>query len=82
MRKRLRPRGDRNIIGEKVELRRKEIGMKQKELLLKLQVNGVRMDSSALSKIEGQLRSITDIELSAIADVLGVTADWLLGREK
>lgn len=35
---------------------------------------------SAERKLEGQKRPVSDIELAALADILGVSADWLLGR--
>ena len=57
-------------------------GMKQKELLAQLQVRGVDMNASGLSKLEGQVRYVTDIELVALADILEVSVDKLLGREK
>ena len=56
-------------------------GMKQVELLAKLQLVGVEMSVPALSLLEGQKRPVSDIELNALADILNVTADWLLGRE-
>ena len=61
--------------------RRKQKGMKQKELLAQLQVNGVDMNASGLSKLEGQIRFVTDVELVALADILEVSVDYLLGRE-
>ena len=73
--------GTKNIIGERVEKRRKEIGMKQKDLLVQLQIRGVEINSSGLSKLEGQVRSVFDYELVALADVLGVSVMWLLGIE-
>lgn len=81
MRVRKQALGDRNISGSRVEQRRKEIGMKQKDLLTQLQVRGIDLNASGLSKLEGQLRSINDYELVALADVLGVTIDWLVGKE-
>lgn len=81
MRLREQPFGDKNICGKKIENRRKELGMKQKDLLAQLQIRGVDLNSSSLSKLEGQVRSVCDIELVAIAEVLGVTVDWLLGTE-
>lgn len=56
------------------------LGMKQVELLAKLQTNGVDMSVPALSLLEGQKRPVTDIELNALADILKVSVDWLLGR--
>ena len=73
---------DRNIVGARVEQRRKAIGMKQKDLLTQLQIRGIDLNASALSKLEGQLRSVLDFELIAISDVLGVSVNWLLGIEE
>ena len=80
MRLRKQALGNRNLIGARVEQARKELGMKQKELLAQLQVNGVDMNASALSKLEGQMRSVNDFELVALANILNVSGDWLLGR--
>lgn len=79
MRLRKQSLGDRNLVGAKVELTRKKKGMKQKELLAQLQVRGVDMNASGLSKLEGQIRFVTDIELVALADILEVSVDYLLG---
>ena len=56
-------------------------GMKQVELLAKLQLAGVEMSVPALSLLEGQKRPVTDIELKALSDILNVSVDWLLGIE-
>mgnify|MGYP000302608938 CR=1 FL=1 len=67
----------------RVESARKEQGMKQKELLAQLQVRGVDLSASGLSKLEGQVRYVTDFELLALADILSVSVQWLLtGEEK
>ncbi len=79
MRVRKQELGSRNIAGARVEQRRKAIGMKQKDLLTQLQVRGVDLNASGLSKLEGQIRSINDYELIALSDVLGVSVNWLLG---
>ena len=73
--------GNRNLIGARVTLARKNKGMKQVDLLAKLQLAGVDMSVPALSLLEGQKRRVSDIELSALADILQVSVDWLLGRE-
>lgn len=54
--------------------------MKQTELLAQLQLAGVDMSIPALSLLEGQKRPVTDIELNALADILHVSVNWLLGR--
>ncbi len=56
--------------------------MKQVELLARLQTAGVDISIPALSLLEGQKRPVSDIELNALSDVLGVSVDWLLGRDK
>ena len=82
MRLRKQDLGDRNLIGHRVESVRKQKGMKQKELLAQLQVSGVDMNASGLSKLEGQIRFVTDVELVAHADILEVSVDYLLGRDE
>ena len=74
--------GDRNLIGARVTQARKSLGMKQVELLAKLQLAGVDMSIPALSLLEGQKRPVTDIELKALADVLQVSAEWLIYGEE
>lgn len=74
--------GNKNIIGARVTKARKAQGMKQIELLTKLQLKGIEMSTPALSLLEGQKRPVSDIELNAIADILGVSVNWLLGREE
>jgi len=73
--------GDRNLIGKRVTEARMALGMKQVELLAKLQLAGIDMSIPALSLLEGQKRPVSDIELTALADILEVSVDWLLGRE-
>ena len=73
--------GDRNIIGARVTQARLAKGMKQNELLAKLQTAGIEISTPALSLLEGQKRPVSDIELNAIADALEVSVDWLLGRD-
>lgn len=80
MRLRKQDLGDKNIIGKKVEEERKSKGLKQKDFLAKLQVKGIDLSASGLSKLEGQVRLVTDKELVAIADVLNISTDTLLGN--
>lgn len=81
MRLRTQDLGNCNLIGERLTKKRKAMGLKQREFIVQLQINGIDLSSSALSKIEGQHRIVTDKELAAIADVLNVTTDFLLGRK-
>ena len=80
MRIREQLRGDMNICGAKIEAIRKERGIKQTEMIESLNLQGIEITSSGLSKIEGQHRGIADYELLAIANTLDVSVDFLLGR--
>lgn len=82
MRIRKQPLGNRNIVGARIEAKRKELGIKQIDLLTQLQIKGVELTASGLSKLEGQLRNVCDYELVAIAEVLGVSLNWLVGKEE
>ncbi len=81
MRIRKQALGEKNIVGRRVESQRKALGMKQKDLLAQLQIKGIELNASGLSKLEGQLRGVTDYELKALAEVLDVPVTWLLGIE-
>ena len=79
MRFRKYPLGDKNLIGAKVIMVRQERRMKQKELLTKLQLAGLDINAPGLSKLEGQTRGVTDIELVAVSKALKVPVAVLLG---
>ena len=74
--------GTKNICGANVERIRKQLGMKQTTLVAKMQLAGVDINPSSLSKLEGQIRIASDIELKAIARILGVTMEELVETEK
>ena len=80
MKTRRLPLGDKNMIGARVTEARKSHGMKQVELLVELQSSGVDISVPALSLLEGQKRPVSDFELYALAEILEVSVDWLLGK--
>lgn len=82
MKKRSLPLGNKNITGARVAEARNQMGMKQVELLSRLQTEGVDISTPALSLLEGQKRPVSDIELNALANILNVSVDWLIGREE
>lgn len=79
----LKPRslkpGDKNIIGGRIVAVRKERGIKQKDLLAKLQVMEMEISATGLSRLEGQHRLVQDFEVVLIAKALGVDVKELLG---
>ena len=54
----------------------------QVQLLARLQVRGVDISGTSLSLLEGQKRPVFDYELAALADILKVDVNWLLGRQE
>ena len=82
MRLRKQAIGTRNVVGARVEARRKELGIKQKELLALLKEQNIEINASGLSKLEGQIRSVPDYELVALAEALDISVTRLLGLEE
>lgn len=82
MRRREQGLGCKNLVGKNVSEERKKQGLQQKELLARLQVAGIDIGPSSLSKLEGQTRLVTDKELVAIAGALNVTTDELLKKRR
>lgn len=74
--------GDKNICGANVERIRKQLGMKQTTLVAKMQLAGVDINPSSLSKLEGQLRIAADYELKAISKILDVSMEELTRTER
>ena len=72
--------GNKNIIGKRVTIARKEKDMLQKDLLAKLQVEGLNISLPALSLLEGQKRPVFDYELFILAKVLDKDVNWLLNN--
>ena len=56
--------------------------MLQKDLLAKLQVEGLNISLPALSLLEGQKRPVFDYELFILAKVLDKDVSWLLNNGK
>ncbi|MBQ7381386.1 MAG: helix-turn-helix transcriptional regulator [Clostridia bacterium] len=61
-----------NLIGTRVKKIRRQQKMSQQELSNKLELLGVYVCRGSVSRIEDHSRTVTDIELFAIAKVLNV----------
>ena len=81
MARKVAPFGNRNAAGARIKELRKHRNMKPMELLAKLQLAGVDISAGTLSLIERQNRTLADWELRIFADILGVSPDWLIGKE-
>ena len=74
--------GNANIVGKNIEELRKKHGIKQKDFIARIQVMGCDMNPTSYSKLEGQLRSATNIELYTIAKILNVKMEELFDGEE
>lgn len=72
-----------NIIGRRVAKARQGCSpaLTQDALSGRLARLGIQLDRAAIAKIENNHRHVLDYELKALADVLGVEVNWLLGDE-
>lgn len=70
--------GRRNVSGERVRQVRTRKRLTQADLAARVQTTGVILEQDAISRIKNGSRMVQDYELRALAEVLGVTADWLM----
>ena len=73
--------GKRIIAGERIHQRRTTLRLSQADLAARMQVRGVTIEREAISKIETGDRFVTDYEFIIFAEVLGVSMEWLAGKE-
>ena len=68
---------EQNLIGDIVRKYRKAAKISQQELSVKLELLGVYVCRGSISRIEDKSRTVTDIELYALAKVLSIPWDEL-----
>lgn len=73
--------GDKNLVGRNIERMRKNKGIKQKDFIAQMQIFGCDINPTSYSKLEGQLRSVTDKEIYVIAKILGIKIEELYEKE-
>lgn len=69
--------GVRNALGPGIRLAREAKGWSQEDLARKLQLTGWDVDRTLIARIELRTRCLTDLELLALAKVLGVTLETI-----
>ena len=74
--------GKKNISGDRIHQARTTMRLSQADLAARMQVKGVGIEREAVSKIETGDRFVTDYELMVFAKVLGVSVEWLIGKEE
>ena len=72
----------RNVIGARVRKARKvaKPPITQIDLVARLQLLGVMINQSGISKIESGHRPVLDVEVVALAKALNVSVAWLFGE--
>jgi transcriptional regulator with XRE-family HTH domain len=72
-----------NVIGSRVRKARKDAKppITQLDLVARLGVQKMKIDQSAISKIENGTRPVYDFELPIIAKALKVDVGWLLKKK-
>ncbi len=70
--------GRNNICGVIVAQERKKIGISQRELADRLQLQGMDVDKNAVQRIESGQRFVTDIELVFLSKTLDIRVGTLL----
>lgn len=73
-----------NIVGRRVAQARQQCdpAFTQDALSGRLAKLGIQLDRAAIAKIENGHRYVLDYELRALAKVLDVDVNWLLGDKK
>ena len=70
-----------NMVGKKVRKLRLERGMSQQALSDKLETLAIYICRGSISRIEAGQRTVTDIELFGLAQVLGVPISSLIEQK-
>lgn len=73
--------GEKNLISRRLIELRKQQNLSQRDLAHKLQLAGYDMDKNVITRIETNKRYVTDIELRALSEVLGVSYALLIDGE-
>ena len=69
---------NKNIISEQLRIARVKKKLSQKELAAKMQLMNVSMDQQMISKIENNMRIVTDYELACFCQILGISVEEML----
>ncbi len=73
----MKKKKDRNIVGPIIRKHRIAIGLTQRELAVKCQLNGLDITRDTMAQIESQFRNVLDREVVVFAKVLNTTVSNL-----
>ena len=70
--------GKKNICGQRLKDARLRKRLTQSQLAAKLQTEGILIERDSITRIEIGTRFVTDYELRALSQILGVSLEYLL----
>ena len=70
--------GNKNVIGKRLSVLRKEKGITQSDLAARMQTLNVNIEQQIISKIEKDQRQVTDYELACFCKCLSVEPNEIL----
>lgn len=70
------------MIGRRIKLRREFLKMSQKDMALLLEEKGLKLSRETISKIENGSRATNAIEIKAIGEMIGISAEELMQENK
>lgn len=68
-----------NVSGARIRQRREELRLSQEQLSARLQLLGLELNQTVVSRVETGLRVVPDFELDYYARALDTDILWLLG---
>ena len=74
--------GRKNISGARIHETSCKNRISQADLAARLQIKGIILERDSISRIEIGTRFVAEYELIVIFEILDVSADWLLGKDK
>jgi Helix-turn-helix. len=76
--KKIKFNDNKNIISKQLKIARVKAGLTQDQLAAKMQLLNINLDQQMISKIENNMRIVTDYEFACFCRVLQVTEKELL----
>ena len=73
--------GEKNLTGAQLKKLRAKAGLSQRDLAHRLQLIGMDMDKNVITRIETNKRYVTDLEIRALAQIFGVSYEYLIDGE-
>lgn len=74
-------KGRKNICGDRVREARLKKKLTQADFAAQLQIAGITIERDSVSRLEIGTHFVADFELKVIADVLGVSVEWLISED-